>query len=622
MMRGDGSYKNYIQKNKWDLFKIRLALKDEEPINYIEEISKEIGIEFYNKPFRNYKKALFTNKRKDYELILKLIEENINKNSTKEYASGYLAGIYDAEGHIRKTGMITISNTDKKIIDEISKSLELLKIPFKIDEDKNGTKNKDIKYRVRTLSNKEDRSFIKFIKFVNPKIKRKGIINILNKSLMYNEEIKEINFVGKTTVYNLETSTSTYIANNICVHNCYYANYGKDLFQGKMPKKNNILTNIDKMMNFIYKNNMFVDIELFAGECFMLPYIWDVLNIIHKYLKKMPLEKRSESIMIPTNMSILKDGNEDKYKKYLKFVDKFEKIGVKFLISASVDGPFMDYINRPQLNKDNRKYNGGFYKRLKNEMYNKRIGIHPMIHNGNIDYWIDNLLWFLNTSNEKLPGVYLLEVRNAQWSEEEALSLHYFLRSIPNLLFKKVGFSLNEFDRAFKALNGFNILYSPFVQIGRGMGCSLQSGMHIQVDSLKFSPCHRTSYDNFVTCQFEFNKDGSYDLKSKNIETFIAEQATDTRTLTPCSTCPINELCTGPCLGASYEAVGDMFIIPPTLCRMFYLKYSGILLGLRDVGYLDRFLNSLRNKKKILSQIKHILNISEQMLNGEHNERK
>ena len=444
---------------------------------------------------------------------------------------------------------------------------------------------------------------------VVPKIPRKAIEkNIINKAITYSEKIVSITYKGVATVYNIETTSSTFIANNFCVHNCYLHNNGKSLFQGNYPKAKNVLENTEKIMNFLYKNKMSLVLEFFAGELFMLPYIWDFLEIVYKYQKKTKREHRVKHIMIPTNMSFIKNGREDIREKLEDYLRKFKELDIRVNLSASVDGSFMDYLNRPYANPFS-KYDSGFYEKLKKELRSNKFGIHPMIHNKNIEYWIDNFLWFM--IKDGLSSVYLLEVRNAQWSEHQAKTLHYFIRFIINYMYKIVGFNKNKFLSAFEKLRGFNMLNQLFSRVGRGMGCSIQSSLHIQVDSLKLSPCHRISYKNFVTGQFEFNEDGSYDFIADNPELFLAEQNACTERMVPCDTCAINQICTGPCIGANFESVGDPFTIPPTLCRMFYMKYSGIILGLKDIGMLDHFMKQSRWDKKRISQINHIVNILE-----------
>jgi len=226
IMMGDGSYKHYTNKHGIAVYKIRVAMKDNEAIDKFFKYSNDLGIVLCKKKFNISKKfnifndALFANTKLVYEQVLSLIESNFNKNISQNYYQGFLSGIYDAEGSISNRGVIRICNTNINIIKEIESGLKLLDIDF-IVEDAGGTKNHPNKYSVRILSPKNKLNYLKFIKSVEPAIYRKGLFNILNKSFLYADKIISIEKMQEVEVYNLETSTGTFIANNICVHNCY-----------------------------------------------------------------------------------------------------------------------------------------------------------------------------------------------------------------------------------------------------------------------------------------------------------------------------------------------------------------------------------------------------------------
>ncbi|MBK5239836.1 LAGLIDADG family homing endonuclease [Clostridium sp.] len=228
MWQGDGSYKKYIDKRGYKQFKIRLAVKDDEIISRMENIMKVLDIDYYlydfkvSSKFNIIKPSIFANTEKVYNQMIKIIDDNFKINKSVNYYKGYLAGIYDAEGHIDKKGnTIRICNTDIDIIKEIEEGLKVINIPYCVEQD-GVTVNNKIKYNVRVLANnRESLNVLRFIKLVSPSVQRKGIENFYNKSLFLRKKIKEIS-VGETIeVFNLGTSTKTYIANNILVHNCY-----------------------------------------------------------------------------------------------------------------------------------------------------------------------------------------------------------------------------------------------------------------------------------------------------------------------------------------------------------------------------------------------------------------
>ena len=222
---GDGTVKHYIDKKGYDAYNCRFVVNDEEISERLLNYLSLYNDYFYYLPFKAESDigkmnaiSVRSNKKDAYEYINSLKSELFNVAETKEYASGFLSGIYDSEGSIYKT-VIRIHNCELDIIKETERCLKILNISFVRETGKNGTKNYDYKYSVRV---KESNSWIKFIQLTKPACKRKGIENIYNKSLLYSEKITDIKVSNDVEdVYNFETTTHTYFANNIAVHNCH-----------------------------------------------------------------------------------------------------------------------------------------------------------------------------------------------------------------------------------------------------------------------------------------------------------------------------------------------------------------------------------------------------------------
>ena len=384
-----------------------------------------------------------------------------------------------------------------------------------------------------------------------------------------------------------------------CIY-CYYHRLGKELYQNEPVKKSDIIDNVDKLMNFISKNNMLCNLEIFSGEVFMVPYIWEVLDIIYEYQSKKPRNKRAPSISIPTNLSFLKKPDLEVIEKIKYETKRFNEICINFSISGSFDGPFMDELNRPHFSK-NRHYNEEFYYNFKQYCDELRLGTHPMIYSNNIEHWIDNFLWYLNESPTSL---YLLEVRNMEWTPEQCAQIFYLMRFIINLINKRSNDLKTSVSDFLEKTKGFNLLVQPFTTVGRGFGCSLQSTLNISMNTMNLIPCHRTSYRQYTAGKFIFNKDGSYDIDPNNVEMYLAEQASDSTQIAPCTSCPISKLCGGTCLGSNYESTGDFFTVPPSFCRLSHAKIGGIIKGFEDIGYLDYYL--INSTKQAKSAVKFI----------------
>ncbi len=387
---------------------------------------------------------------------------------------------------------------------------------------------------------------------------------------------------------------------------CYYKRYGKELYHNKPVTKKDVLKNVEKIMNFIVKNNMYVDIDLFSGESFMIPYIWEIMDIIYTYEKKLDPAKRTEGVFIPTNMSFLKDQRQNILKNFEHYRKKFSELDIELGVSASIDGPFMDNENRAH--KDETNYTETFYGNLLDNKEKFSYGFHPMVYSNNIEYWIDNFLWFIENVDK---GLYLLEVRNAEWNEKQVKSFYYLIKFIIHYMFKAFDMKEDGFLHFIQNTQIFNLSSNVFSTTGRGLGCSLQSVLQIQLNDLTINPCHRLSYDYLSAGKLELDKDGTYDFIPNNVEFYIATNSVSSRSMSPCHSCPINEICSAACLGSNLESTGDPFVNSPTVCRMLYAKSLAIVESIQEIGLINYFLDTLDNgdplQMRKASQIKLLL---------------
>ena len=399
--------------------------------------------------------------------------------------------------------------------------------------------------------------------------------------------------------YNSLTLDIDYSCDLKCEY-CYLKRFGKELYHNKTIKKDNLIKNTEKIMNFIYKNNMYCLLEIFSGEPFRNKAFCDILDIIYDYQSKMPVEKRSDYVSIPSNLSIFRTAFKKDADKFIEYQKKFEEISINLVLSASVDGPFMDDENRPRANKE--KYDRDFYNNVLDNGDKFGYGYHPMIYSNNIEYWIDNFLWFDNNIRTSL---YLLEIRNQEWTEKQAHQLYYFTRFLVNYIYNALSNkNTKEFRKILEELKGYNIINSVFSTIGRGIGCSIQSSFEVILNDLTLIPCHRTSYDTLTTGKLSFN-DGDWDIEIFNPELYIAIQTAESKNMGPCEACPINEICSGPCLGANLESTGELFTTSPTVCKMEYEKIAGIIRGFDDIGLLNLMTKNTAHIKK--AQIYNVL---------------
>lgn len=209
---GDGCF--YIQNNSHNF---RLKCKDEEMAETFAKWSNELGYPV--------KKPRYTEKFGYFLAIMTLTKETKNfkkfltRKNNKDFARGYLAGIYDAEGSgPHKVKQAVIYNNDKNIVKAVSDYLKILNIKFKVYADtRRGEHYKNDNYHIKI--NNVPEFFIQCPSSITRK--RDNLLKMSLKSVKSRLKILNVNPIHKkTTVYNIETESNNYIANGFLVHNC------------------------------------------------------------------------------------------------------------------------------------------------------------------------------------------------------------------------------------------------------------------------------------------------------------------------------------------------------------------------------------------------------------------
>lgn len=209
----------------------RLAVKDTEILDRIKTYLPILGIEFTTHPFKistiedKYVDAVYLNKENSLKLK-KLIESNWNINSTYNYYCGFLAGIIDTEGHIEeKCGYIRIFNAHDGIMKQCQTALDSLGFEYVMDKERQGV-NLSLK-TLRLLNPRNTTEVLRFQLIIQCAVTRKSFQTYYGNAAFKREDVTNITETyAYETVYNLETETHTYIANNFAVHNCSYCYQG------------------------------------------------------------------------------------------------------------------------------------------------------------------------------------------------------------------------------------------------------------------------------------------------------------------------------------------------------------------------------------------------------------
>jgi len=355
---------------------------------------------------------------------------------------------------------------------------------------------------------------------------------------------------------------------------CYLTRYGSELYPPELEKKDLILHNLELLCDWMIENNHTWRIDYFAGENYS--FMFSALELILDKFDNVC--RKPKHIIIPTNYSFLED--EKLTSKMESLLRKSRKIGIPILLSASFDGKYCDCARR--------RHTDEFYDKCFS--FNKKwnFGFHPMIAPQNITYWKENWLWFQeNFSRYQIPfnNIYLLEVRNPEWNKTQTREFGEFIEFL-------IGWTFNYACSRNKALfleclfkkRGYNILSNPLMMIGRGLGCSFQSTLYVRIGDLSIVPCHRTSYKPFILGKFKVESDKIVGIEAVNPELFIGGISFDFRSQPQCESCLIKHLCSGGCLGAQFEATGDMFSPIPTVCRLEHEKIISMIKTYQEIG--------------------------------------
>jgi len=367
---------------------------------------------------------------------------------------------------------------------------------------------------------------------------------------------------------------SSYECNLECKY-CYVERYGDELYPD--VDERTLYENAEKVVDWLIENGMNPDLELFAGEPLVKEVNFKILNMVLDKFED--VEKKPEKIVIPTNFTWIKSG---KYMEKVEgLMEKSRKMDMPIRLSASIDGKYCAD-NRPPI-----KFTEKDYDKIFKFAKEWNMGFHPMIYSEEIENWKDNFLWFQEKFEEydiPFDNIYLLEVRNREWSKKQINEFGEFLKWLIDWNVEKIG-KKNILDLVFA--RGFNILSHPFSTVGRGVGCSIQSTPMIRLADMGMGPCHRLSYDQFIMAELE-EKEGSSDLglKVHRPELLIGHVAFDNDYQPMCEKCVINKLCTGQCLGAMYEETGDMFSPIPNVCRLEFKKVVSFIEKFKELGVL------------------------------------
>jgi hypothetical protein len=372
---------------------------------------------------------------------------------------------------------------------------------------------------------------------------------------------------------------------------CYYARYSKELYPSKISGKENVLHNLDLVLNWLEENNHWPKFEIFSGEIFATELGFLATEKLIDWCIK--TKKEGAEIIIPTNFSFIFD--DEKTKRVEDLIKKCKDNKIYFFLSCSIDGKYCDE-NRPF--KDGKIRDDAYYDKVFSFCAKHQYNFHPMIYSENIEKWKDNWLWFqemFKKHNMDFRSIYLLEVRNVEWTKKQLQDYYKFNRFLINwtlnylkdnkLVSKE--YPITRYIYENKLFNAFNM----FSTCGRGVGCSIQAAVQLRLGDLTTSLCHRAAYKQHNLWKFKVENDKIVDVEGINPSLLIAMASADHSTFPLCEACLLKNVCGYQCLGSMYETNKDPMMPIPTVCALHHLKVSSVLDELYSFGIHQEFLD-------------------------------
>ncbi|MGH9092647.1 MAG: intein-containing Rv2578c family radical SAM protein, partial [Acidimicrobiales bacterium] len=221
MVRGDGTLGSYAYGpgGRRQVHHFRLALVDAEGLRRSSEYLVDAGIPTRARCFQP---ATATTKRMDaivhstrsgVQAVAELIEWR--PVTSDEWAKGFLAGIFDAEGSYSR-GILRFANTDPHILVRITTSLRR----FGFDHVVEMTRNDNGLAYVRVRGGLAEH--LRFFHTVDPAITRKRSIDGIALKAKVRRKVVSVEPLGmELPLYDMTTGTGDYVSNGVISHNCF-----------------------------------------------------------------------------------------------------------------------------------------------------------------------------------------------------------------------------------------------------------------------------------------------------------------------------------------------------------------------------------------------------------------
>lgn len=377
---------------------------------------------------------------------------------------------------------------------------------------------------------------------------------------------------------------------------CYLNKFGHQLYPHNRTNNDAIIKNLKILLNhFLDEQYSFHTIDLFSGEVWGEDLGNRTLDVLYEAVEKGLVINQ---IAVPTNFTFLL--SDEKTEKMEYYIEAFKAIGVRLMLSVSIDGKLLEDQTRPfkVKNADGTESirDDAFYDKLFAFCSKHYFLFHPMVAAYGIEKWIDNHKWYKEQVAKhgfKNPteAIMLLEVRNDDWTPEKIQEYLKFLDYLIEDKIAELG-SLDAFTAyLFNLDNESASGYLPYLLslADNYMPCTIQHQMAIRVGDLTIVGCHRTAYDKLTFGNYVVEEDNIVGLKANNPQMAVKVLLSNPmNSVHKCDVCAYKKICMKGCFGAQYEACEDPFMPIQSVCDLFEAKFNFLLKKYKDLGVFEK----------------------------------